>query len=62
MAHMVELIRDAEGDFIEFDFFDKSQETLIFDREELMEVTEELLDDNSIRKQGSDRLMDVWEE
>lgn len=62
MAHLVELVRDAEGDFIEFEFHDQSQETLIFDREELMEVTEELLDDNSIRKQGSDRLMDVWED
>lgn len=62
LAHLVELVRDADGDFIEFEFYDKSQETLIFDRQELMDVTEEILEDNSIRKQGSDRLMDVWED
>lgn len=62
LAHLVELVRDADGDFIEFEFYDKSQETLIFDRQELMDVTEEILEDNSIRRQGSNRLMDVWED
>ncbi len=62
LAHAVELIRDAEDDHIEFAFFDRRQETLIFDREELLEATEEILEDNSIRKQGSERFMDLWEE
>ncbi len=62
LEHAVELIRNAEGDYIEFSFFDRRQETLIFDREELLEATEEILEDNSIRKQGSKRFMDIWED
>ena len=57
----LELIRDADGEFITFEFHDNSQEALIFDRQELLDVTEEILEDNSVRKQGSNRLMDVWE-
>jgi S1-C subfamily serine protease len=62
LAHLVELIRDSEEDYLEFDFYDKGQEILIFDREELIEATEEILEDNSIRRQGSDRFMDIWED
>tara|TARA_R110002072_G_scaffold42064_10_gene117941 strand:- start:79654 stop:81162 length:1509 start_codon:yes stop_codon:yes gene_type:complete len=61
LAQLVELIRDSDEDYLEFGFHDKGQETLIFDREELLEATEEILEDNSIRKQGSDRFMDIWE-
>jgi S1-C subfamily serine protease len=61
LAQLVELIRDSDDDFLEFGFYDDGQETLIFDREELVEVTEELLEDNSIRRQGSKRFMDIWE-
>ena len=28
----------------------------------LLDVTEEILEENSIRKQGSDRLMKIWDE
>jgi hypothetical protein len=34
---------------------------LVFSREELLEATEEILEDNSIRRQGSDRFMSAWE-
>ena len=62
LAHLVELIRDSEDDFLEFKFHDKGQEALIFDREEILEITEEILEDNSIRKQGSKRFMNIWDE
>lgn len=62
LEHMVELIRDSDEDYIEFSFYDRRQETIIFDREELLEATEEILEDNSIRNQGSDRFMDIWED
>jgi len=62
LAHMIETIRDADDDYLIFEFFDKSQETFVFDREELFESTEEILEDNSIRRQGSKRFMDLWEE
>lgn len=62
LTHMIETIRDADEDYLVFEFHDKNQETLVFDRDELIEATEEILDENSIRRQGSRRFMDVWEE
>ena len=61
LTHMLELIRDAEEDYLVFEFHDKNQEVLVFDRLELLETTEEILEDNSIRRQGSDRFMEVWD-
>lgn len=61
LEHLVEIINDSDDEFLEFAFFDKAQETLIFNREELLESTEEILEDNSIRKQGSKRFMNLWE-
>ncbi len=62
LEQMVALIRDSDEDYLVFDFHDKTQETLVFNREELFESTEEILEDNSIRRQGSKRFMDIWEE
>ncbi len=62
LAHLVELIRDSDNEYLEFKFYDKGQETLIFHREELIETTEEILEDNSIRKQGSKRFLNIWED
>jgi len=62
LEQLVKLIRMSEEDYLEFAFFDDGQETLIFDREELIEITEEVLEDNSIRKQGSKRFMSIWDD
>ncbi|MFK7960483.1 MAG: trypsin-like peptidase domain-containing protein [Phycisphaerales bacterium] len=62
LEHMLSVIRDLDDDFIVFSFHDTAQETLVFDREELLEATEEILEDNSIRRQGSKRFMDIWED
>ena len=62
LSHLVELLRDAEDDSLIFEFFDRSQENLIFKTAELMDSTEEVLEDNSIRNRGSDRFMEIWEE
>jgi S1-C subfamily serine protease len=61
LTHMLEVIRAAEDDFLVFEFFDDMQEVVVFDRAELLESTEEILEDNSIRRQGSDRFMEIWE-
>lgn len=62
LEHMVETIRDSEDDYLVIDFYDRAQETFVFERDELIESTEEILEDNSIRRQGSRRFMDLWEE
>ena len=61
VSHLVEVLRDNDEDTLMFRFFDRSQESLIFNADELIESTEEVLEDNSIRRQGSDRFMDIWE-
>ncbi|MCC5824124.1 MAG: trypsin-like peptidase domain-containing protein [Phycisphaerales bacterium] len=61
LTHMLEMIRDSDDRFLAFEFFDKGQEVIVFDREELLEATDEILEDNSIRRQGSDRFMSVWD-
>lgn len=62
LAHLVELVRDNDESSIIFEFYDRSQETLVFNAQDLIDSTEEVLEDNSIRDQGSDRFMDIWEE
>ncbi len=62
LTHMLEIVRDSEDRYVIFEFFDKGQEVLVFDRDELLESTEDILEDNSIRNQGSDRFMKVWEQ
>lgn len=61
LIHMIEVIKNTEDDYLVFEFYDQSQETLVFDREELLETTEEILEDNSIRRQGSKRFEDAWD-
>ena len=61
LEQLVTLLNDSEDDYLEFAFHDEGQEILIFNREELYESTEELLEENSIRKQGSKRFMNLWD-
>ena len=60
LRHLVELLRDSQDEFLEFRFAGRLHETLIFRRAELVAATEDILSDNSIRKQCSDDLMPVW--
>jgi S1-C subfamily serine protease len=60
LAHLVELIRDAEGEYLTLTLCGR-YELLVFHRQELFDVTEEILADEGIRNQFSDDLKDVWE-
>jgi S1-C subfamily serine protease len=60
LAHLVELLRDSQAEFLEFRFAGRLQETLVFRRAELIAATEDILSDNSIRKQCSDDLLPLW--
>jgi S1-C subfamily serine protease len=59
LTHLVELIRDAKGEYITFDLAGR-YETLVFRRDELAKATEDILADEGIRKQYSDDLDAVW--
>lgn len=59
LAHLAELLRDAEGEFIEFKFAGMTNETLVFDRAQLEEATEDILDDAGIRSEASDDILPI---
>ncbi len=60
LAHLVETIRAAEGEFIVFKIAG-GYETLVFQREEMLNATEQILEDEGIRYQMSDELQSIWE-
>jgi len=60
LRHLVEALRDAKGKYITITFDDRNSETLVFDRKEILQATDEILSDNSVRQQGSEDVMSVW--
>ena len=59
LAHLVELLRDATGEFLVVELAGLA-EPLVFRRAEVLQATEEILADEGIRKQFSDDLENVW--
>ena len=61
LKHLVELMRDNKEEYFIFEYAG-SYVTYVFDREEFLAATEEVLDDNGIRRQGTPELLKVWNE
>jgi len=61
LRHLVEILRDASGTFVEFRFADRQAEAFVFRRTEIAAATEEILADNGIRQQCSEDLLSVWQ-
>jgi len=59
LTHLVEMLRDAQGEYITFHFAGR-YETIVFRRDELVKATDDVLADEGIRKQYSDDLEGVW--
>ncbi len=60
LGHLVKTIHDAQGEFITLEIAG-SYERLVFRREELLETTNEILEDEGIRRQYSEDLAPFWE-
>jgi hypothetical protein len=60
LKHMVEVIRDATGEFIELTFNGNETDMVVFKRKEALDSTEEILSDNGIRQQCSPDIAPVW--
>ena len=60
LRQLVELLRDSKSEFLTFDVAQRGGETYVFSRKQLEAATEEVLNDNGIRAQGSADLMKVW--
>lgn len=61
LKHLVTLVRDNRDQYLVFEWADTYAESVVFDREELLKSTEEVLADNDIRNAMSDDLRPVWE-
>jgi len=60
LRHLVAVLRDATDEFLVIDFANLEREALVFPRKALLEATNDLLNENGIRSQGSPELMKVW--
>jgi S1-C subfamily serine protease len=60
LANLVEVIRDSNDEFLTIECSGRSGETWVFPRKEMVVSTEEILNDNGIRSQGSPDLMSIW--
>jgi S1-C subfamily serine protease len=60
LKHLVTLLRDLKDDYVVFKFDQRAGEALIFPRKEMTAATEEILNDNGVRAQGSADVMAIW--
>ncbi len=60
LKHLVETLRNLKDKYVEFRFADEHVETLVFDRQPLVDATEDILLNNAIPRQASKELMEVW--
>ena len=60
LRHLVELLRDSKAKFTTIRFDDKYSETIVFNHQEALKATDEILSDNGIRQQASEDLTTVW--
>jgi S1-C subfamily serine protease len=61
LAHLVETLRDLKDEFVTFEFNTRSSgESIVFPRAEMVSATENILNDNGVRSQGSADVMTIW--
>jgi S1-C subfamily serine protease len=60
LKHLVEVLRDSKEDFLTIAFDSRASETLVFPRKAMLAATDEILNDNGIRSQGTPDVMAVW--
>jgi PDZ domain len=60
LRHLVELLRDARDEFVTVQFAERFTETIVLSRKDALAATDEILNDNGIRSQGSPDTMAIW--
>ena len=60
LNHLVEILRDAKGEFVTIEYDARHGETMIFPRAEMVAATDEILSDNGVRSQGSPDTLAIW--
>jgi hypothetical protein len=60
LEHLVTVLRDATEEFMVFDFAGRRAETIVFPRKDMLAATEDILNDNGVRAQGTPDVLAVW--
>jgi len=60
LGHLVAVLRDLKDEFVRFEFDQHPTETLVFPRREMVASTDDILNDNGVRSQGSPDMMAIW--
>ncbi len=60
IRHMVELLRNSKEKYTRIVFDDRASETIVFDHQEALKATEDVLSDNGVRQQASEDLSAIW--
>jgi S1-C subfamily serine protease len=62
LRHLVELLRDSTDEYLTFRFAEEAAELLVFRRQEIEQVTQEILQENGIppARRGSADMLQVW--
>jgi S1-C subfamily serine protease len=60
LNHLIEILRDAKSEFITVECYTQFGETMVFPRTKMLAATDEILNDNGIRSQGSPDVLAVW--
>jgi S1-C subfamily serine protease len=60
LKHLVEILRDAKGEFITVECDNRFSETMVFPRAPMVAATDAILTDNGVRSEGSPDTMAVW--
>jgi hypothetical protein len=61
LKQLVTVLRDLQDDYVILQLEPRAWSSLVFNRKELLNATEDILTDNGIRAQGSAELLDVWQ-
>ena len=61
LAHLVALLRDLKDDLIVIAFDQRDSESIVLPRKAFLDSTEDILNDNGIRAQGSKDMLAVWQ-
>jgi hypothetical protein len=61
LLHLIAVLRDLKDTFVTVEFDNRSGESVVFLRSEIAAATDEILNDNGVRAQGSPDTMQVWQ-
>jgi S1-C subfamily serine protease len=60
LRHLVQVLRDCRDDYVVLELAGHGSEDMVFERKQMLAATEDILNDNGIRAQGSQDTLSTW--